>query len=235
MGDHRLGPRGVSRQAVSHTQLPSRAQDGAWRGGPSQEQGDRVSRRAVSHTQLPSRAQDGAWRGGPSQEQGDTRVFQREPSEVGPCCGHTAHGRGTIQDWASAGRPARAPASPPTAPRKSGLELPGAAVGRQTPAGKPDLSGVQRARCPGRGPSTWGEGVRGLSPLAPPPGGGAGPFTLPSICRWAGDTCSSRDGPKGRRAAVSPPLVSVTGQQHLSSRGAGSRASEEEGCVGRGA
>ena len=133
----------------------------------------------------------------------------------------------------------RAPCESPRIPSHSTPEVrpgaPGAGVGRQTPAGKPDLSGVQRARCPGRGPSTWGEGVRGLSPLAPPPSGGAGPFALPSICRWAGDTCSSRDGPKGRQAAVSPPLVSVTGQQHLSSRGAGSRASEEEGCAGRGA
>lgn len=101
---------------------------------------------------------------------------------------------------------------------------------------------MQRAT-QGGAPSTWGVVVQGLSPLVPPPSGGVGTLTLrSSVQRWAEDTCSSRDGPKGGRTAVNLPLVSATGQQCLSSRGAGSRAFAEDGgrsglqglCRGRG-
>lgn len=89
--------------------------------------------------------------------------------------------------------------------------------------------GVQRAT-QGGAPSTWGVVVQGLSPLVPPPSGGVGTLTLrSSVQRRAEDTCSSRDGPKGGRTAVNLPLVSATGQQCLSSRGAGSRAFAEDG------
>lgn len=199
MGDHRLGPRGVSRRAVSHTQLPSRAQDGAWR-GPFPGAG--------GHTCLPRRTV----RGGPLLRSHSSRMRHRPGLGLGraPCESPRipSHRTPGSQTWSSRGW-----------------------GGRQTPAGKPDLCGVQRARCPGRGPSTRGAGSRPQPPCSSSwCWGGA----FHSAFHRARDICFSRDGPKGGRAAVSPPLVSTTGQQHLSSRGVGSRASEEEGGAGGG-